>query len=66
MPSDSQDAATLREDRVTPACRYTEAFRYLEEQGMKICGQPRTCYIDGAWNQEDPEKWVSLIQIPIE
>ncbi len=45
---------------------YTEAFRYLEEQGMKICGQPRTCYIDGAWNQEDPEKWVSLIQIPIE
>lgn len=45
---------------------YTEAFRYLEEQGMKICGQPRTCYIDGAWNQEDPEKWVSLIQIPVE
>lgn len=45
---------------------YTEAFRYLEEHGMKICGQPRTCYIDGAWNQEDPEKWVSLIQIPIE
>ncbi len=45
---------------------YTEAFRYLEEHGMKICGQHRTCYIDGAWNQEDPEKWVSLIQIPIE
>lgn len=45
---------------------YTEAFRYLEEQGLKICGQHRTCYIDGAWNQEDPEKWVSIIQIPIE
>lgn len=45
---------------------YTEAFRYLEEQGLKICGEPRTCYIDGAWNQEDPEKWVSIIQIPIE
>lgn len=45
---------------------YTEAFRYLEEQGMKVCGQPRTCYIDGAWNQEDPEKWVSIIQIPVE
>ncbi len=45
---------------------YTEAFRYLEEHDMKICGHPRTCYIDGAWNQEDPEKWVSLIQIPIE
>lgn len=45
---------------------FTEAFHYMEEQGLKISGQPRTCYIDGAWNQEDPEKWVSIIQIPIE
>lgn len=45
---------------------YTEAFKYMEEQGYKIAGHPRTCYIDGAWNQEDPEKWVSVIQIPIE
>ena len=45
---------------------YTEAFRYMEEQGYKVAGQHRTCYIDGAWNQEDPEKWLSVIQIPIE
>ena len=45
---------------------YTEAFRYMEEQGYKIAGHPRTCYVDGAWNQEDPEKWLSVIQIPIE
>ena len=45
---------------------YTEAFKYMEEQGYKIAGHPRTCYIDGAWNQEDPEKWVSIIQIPIQ
>ena len=45
---------------------YIEAFRYIEEQGYKVAGQPRTCYIDGAWNQEDPEKWLSVIQIPIE
>ena len=45
---------------------YTEAFRYMEEQGYKIVGHPRTCYVDGAWNQEDPEKWLSIIQIPIE
>lgn len=45
---------------------FGEAFRYMEEQGLKLAGQPRTCYIDGAWNQEDPEKWVSLIQIPVE
>ena len=45
---------------------YTEAFKYMEEQGFKIAGKPRTTYIDGAWNQEDPEKWVSIIQIPIQ
>ncbi len=45
---------------------FTEAFRHIEEQGYKVIGQPRTSYIDGIWNQADPEKWVSLIQIPIE
>ena len=45
---------------------YVEAFRYIEEHGYKIVGQHRTCYVDGAWNQEDPEKWLSIIQIPIE
>ena len=45
---------------------FTEAYRYIKEQSFKVIGQPRTCYIDGAWNQEDPEKWLSIIQIPIE
>ena len=45
---------------------FTEAFRYIEEHGYKVVGQHRTCYIDGVWNQEDPEKWLSVIQIPIE
>lgn len=44
---------------------FAEAFSYMESQGYRKAGAPRTCYIDGAWNQEDPEKWVSLIQIPI-
>ena len=45
---------------------YIEAFRYIEEHGYKPVGQFRTCYVDGVWNQEDPEKWLSIIQIPIE
>lgn len=45
---------------------FTEAFKYMDENGLKIADHPRTCYIDGAWNEQDPEKWVSLIQIPIE
>ena len=45
---------------------FVEAFAYMEEHGYKIAGQIRTSYIDGIWNQEDPEQWLSLIQIPIE
>lgn len=45
---------------------YMELFQYIEEQGYQISGHPRCCYIDGAWNQEDSEKWLSIIQIPVE
>ena len=45
---------------------YVELFKYIDEQGYKIVGQHRTCYVDGPWNQEDPEKWLSILQIPIE
>lgn len=45
---------------------FTEVFKYMEEHGLKISGHPRTSYVDGAWNQQNPEKWVSIIQIPIE
>ena len=43
-----------------------EVYAYIEEHGYTVAGQARTCYIDGIWNQEDPEKWLSIIQIPIE
>ena len=45
---------------------FAEAFQYIEENGYRIIDHPRTCYIDGIWNQEDPEKWLSIIQVPIE
>ena len=45
---------------------FAEVFQYIEENGYRIIDHPRTCYIDGIWNQEDPEKWLSIIQVPIE
>lgn len=45
---------------------YIELFKYIEEQGYKVVGQHRCCYVDGIWNQEDPEKWLSIIQVPVE
>ena len=45
---------------------FTEAVCYMEEHGLQMTGQPRFSYVDGIWNQDDPEKWVSFIQIPLE
>lgn len=45
---------------------YVELFEYIEKAGKyKISGQPRCCYVDGPWNQENPEKWLSIIQVPV-
>ena len=44
----------------------TEAFSYMEEKGYKPIGHTRICYIDGVWNKDNPEQWLSIIQIPIE
>lgn len=45
---------------------YITLFKYIEEQGYIIKDHPRCVYVDGAWNQEDPEKWLSIIQVPVE
>ena len=45
---------------------FTRATAYLESQGLRIAGDPRVSYIDGSCDTEDTEKWVSVIQIPVE
>lgn len=44
---------------------YTDLFAYLEKEGYSIEGAPRACYVDGIWNQEDPAKWFTIIQVPV-
>lgn len=44
---------------------YVELFKYLEDNGYEIADSPRCCYVDGIWNQEDPEKWLCIIQVPV-
>ena len=46
-----------------------EGFAYLhdwiEKSGYIVCGAPRERYIDGMWNVDSVEKWLTEIQIPI-
>lgn len=45
---------------------YIDLFKWMEENGYRIAGDPRANYIDGIWNQEDPAKWLTVIQVPAE
>lgn len=44
---------------------YTVVLDYIEENGYEICGNIRESYIDGVWNKETPEEWLTEIQIPV-
>ena len=47
-----------------------EAYAYLmswiEDNGYVVAERPRERYIDGCWNKENPEDWLTEIQFPIE
>lgn len=45
---------------------YVDLFAWIEKEGYRIVGDPRANYIDGIWNQEDPDKWLTIIQVPVE
>lgn len=44
---------------------WTKIYAYLEKNGYQIIERPRFCYIDGIWNKEDPNDWLTEIQVPI-
>lgn len=45
---------------------YAELFKYVEKSGLKVVGKPRCSYVDGIWNEPDPEKWLTIVQLPVE
>ncbi|MDD6570861.1 MAG: MerR family transcriptional regulator [Thermoflexaceae bacterium] len=44
---------------------YAAILTYIEENGYEICGNIRENYIDGVWNKDSEEEWLSEIQIPV-
>ena len=45
---------------------YAFIMKYVEENGYKVTGLSRECYIDGIWNKETVDEWLTEIQLPIE
>jgi len=44
---------------------YAYIINYAKENGIENAGFPRECYIDGIWNKESEEDWLTEVQLPI-
>lgn len=44
---------------------YGRIFKWLEENEYEVSDLMRESFIDGCWNKENPEDWLTEIQVPI-
>ena len=44
---------------------YQAILKYIEDNNYKICGNIREVYIDGVWNKDSEDEWLSEIEIPV-
>lgn len=44
---------------------YSFAFKWIEQNGYTAVDNPRENYIDGVWNKESEENWLTEVQVPI-
>lgn len=45
--------------------RFEEVHRYIRNNNLRVTGRSRTVYVEGAWNQKNPDKWLTIIQVPV-
>ena len=50
---------------IDPGSQGQKISKYIEENEYEICGSIREKYIDGVWNKDREEDWLSEIQIPV-
>ncbi|MDF2613327.1 MAG: MerR family transcriptional regulator [Clostridia bacterium] len=44
---------------------YAFAFNWIKDNNYEVVGDPRESFIDGIWNKESEEDWLTEIQVPI-
>ena len=44
---------------------YAAIMKWMTENGMELVDRPRECYIDGCWNRESEDEYLTEIQFPI-
>jgi DNA-binding transcriptional MerR regulator len=44
---------------------YAKVFKWIEENNYKISDHCRESFIDGCWNKENAQDWLTEVQIPV-
>lgn len=44
---------------------YQAILSFIDQNDYELADLPRESYIDGMWNKESPEEWLTEIQIPV-
>lgn len=44
---------------------YSFVYRWIRDNGYEPADHPRESYIDGIWNKDSEEEWLTEIQVPI-
>ena len=44
---------------------YSKIMKFIEDNKLEIIDCPRECYIDGIWNKDNVDEWLTEIQVPI-
>lgn len=44
---------------------YSFIMKWIEENGYQMVDSPRESYIDGIWNKESDQDWLTEIQVPV-
>ena len=45
---------------------YAYAMQWVEQNGYRIINNVRESYIDGIWNKDNADDWLTEIQVPVE
>ena len=44
---------------------YNIILKFIEDNGYEVIDNPRECYIDGCWNKDNEDNYLTEIQFPI-
>ena len=44
---------------------YAHIYQYAEDNGYEVAGLSRESYIDGVWNKDSVDEWLTEIQLPV-